>query len=140
MVESVVNPQDAEIRLMLPRRTGGDHDRQQLCVSLRCDVVQVRTGRRQGTTQGCRCCRSRYESTGLGDVFERFASLERGGKTDATLFRHDPGERAMWMRSGAIHKALLHKLRLHDSLRCRRGWIAWVIGGREIQEVVIAKE
>jgi|GEM_PF-861400 len=45
----------------------------------------------------------------------------------------------MWMRSGAIHKALLHKLRLHDSLRCRRGWIAWVIGVREIKEVVMAK-
>jgi hypothetical protein len=45
----------------------------------------------------------------------------------------------MWMRSGAIHKALLHKLRLRDSLRCRCGWIAWVIGVREIKEVVMAK-
>ena len=42
------------------------------------------------------------------------------------------------MRSGAIHKALLHKLRLRDSLRCR-GWIAWAIGVREIKEVVMAK-
>jgi hypothetical protein len=45
----------------------------------------------------------------------------------------------MWMRSGAIHKALLHKLRLRDSLRCRCGWVAWVIGVREIKEVVVAK-
>ena len=42
------------------------------------------------------------------------------------------------MRSGAIHKALLHKLRLRDSLRCR-GWIARFIGVREIKEVVMAK-
>jgi hypothetical protein len=42
------------------------------------------------------------------------------------------------MRSGAIRKALLHKLRLRDSLRCR-GWIAWAIGAREIKEVVMAK-
>jgi hypothetical protein len=45
----------------------------------------------------------------------------------------------MWMRFGATHKALLHKLRLRDSLRCRCGWIAWVIGVREIKEVVMAK-
>jgi hypothetical protein len=45
----------------------------------------------------------------------------------------------MWMRSGAIHKALLHKHRLRDSLRCRCGWIARAIGAREIKEVVMAK-
>jgi hypothetical protein len=42
------------------------------------------------------------------------------------------------MRSGAIHKALLLKLRLRDSFRCC-GWIAWAIGVREIKEVVMAK-
>jgi len=45
----------------------------------------------------------------------------------------------MWMRSGAIHKALSHRLRLGDSLRCRCGWIARFIGVREIREVVMAK-
>jgi hypothetical protein len=45
----------------------------------------------------------------------------------------------MWIRSGAIHKALLHKLRLRHCLRCRCGWIAWVIGVRAIKEVVVAK-
>jgi hypothetical protein len=44
----------------------------------------------------------------------------------------------MWMRAGAIHKALWHKLRLRDSLRCR-GWIAWAIGVRRIKEAVMAK-
>jgi hypothetical protein len=44
----------------------------------------------------------------------------------------------MWMKSGAIHKSLWHKLQLRDSLRCR-GWIAWFIGAREIKEVVMAK-
>jgi hypothetical protein len=45
----------------------------------------------------------------------------------------------MRMRSGAIHKALLHKLRLHDSLRCRCGGLAGVMEVREIKEVVMAK-
>ena len=45
----------------------------------------------------------------------------------------------MWMRLFAVFEALLHKLLLRDSLRCRCGWIAWVIGVREIKEVVVAK-
>ena len=37
------------------RRLRGEQYGQQLCVSLRSDVVQIRTGGcRQGTTQGCR--------------------------------------------------------------------------------------
>jgi hypothetical protein len=44
----------------------------------------------------------------------------------------------MWMRSGAIRQAFLHKFRLRDSWRCR-GWIARAIGARELKEVVMAK-
>src|ERR1019366_9802887 len=32
------------------------------------------------------------------------------------------GEEAMWMRSCAVCKALMIKLRLRDSVRCRCGW------------------
>src|SRR6266446_3282858 len=56
---------------------------------------------------------------------KRCASLERVGKTDAAQFRHDPWGRTMWMRSCALCKALLHKLRLCDSVRCQCGWIWW---------------
>ena len=41
-------------------------------------------------TKGCEFYGSEYESTGLGDVDERCASLERFGKTPANLFPHDP--------------------------------------------------
>jgi len=34
----------------------------------------------------------------------------------------------MWMRSCAVCKALLRKLRLCDSVRCHCGWIWWAIG------------
>src|ERR1700756_2620322 len=113
------------MRLTLPN-TGveGDEDGQQLCVSLRSHGVQVRTERRrQGTTQGCRFWGSRYESTGLGDVCGRSQSLERVGKTDATFFPCDPWGGAMWVRSCAACKALLHKPRSCDSVRCQCGRI-----------------
>src|ERR1700756_5697616 len=88
----------------------GDEDGQQLYVSLRGHVVQVRTERRrQRTTQGRPFSGSRYESTGLGDVCRRSQSLERVGKTDATFFPRDPWGGAMWMRSYAAFNALLHK-------------------------------
>jgi hypothetical protein len=32
------------------------------------------------------------------------------------------GEEAMWMRSCAVCKALMMKLRLRDCVRCRCGW------------------
>ncbi len=32
------------------------------------------------------------------------------------------GEEAMWMRSCAVCKSLMIKLRLRDSVRCRCGW------------------
>src|SRR5437016_5451205 len=124
MMEEIVptkcwNAIDAAKRLV-----EGDHDGQQLCVSLRSHVVQARTERcGQGTTQGCRFRGSRYESTGLGDVCERSPSFEGVGKTDATFFPRDPWGGAMWMRSCAACKALLHKLRLCDSVRCQCGWI-----------------
>src|SRR5947209_12190538 len=40
----------------------------------------------------------------------------------ATCFSHDPWGKAMWMRSCAVCKALLTKLNLRDSVRCRCGW------------------
>jgi hypothetical protein len=43
------------------------------------------------------------------------------------------------MRSCAVSKALLHKLRLGISARCRYGWIGRAIGIREIKEVIMAK-
>ncbi len=43
------------------------------------------------------------------------------------------------MRSCAVCKALLHKLRLRDSVCCRCGWIGRAIGAREIKEIVMAK-
>jgi hypothetical protein len=46
--------------------------------------------RQAGATKGCEFYRSAYESTGLGDVDERCASLEGSGKTPANLFSHDP--------------------------------------------------
>ncbi len=94
-----------------------------LC-SLRSDVVQVRTGRcRQGTTQGGGFWGPEYERNGLGNVGERCVSLEGVGKTGTTLFPHAPSGRTMWMRSCAFCKALLYKVRLCDSARCRCGWI-----------------
>ena len=45
----------------------------------------------------------------------------------------------MWMRSRPVCKALLHKLRLRDFVRCRCGWIGRAIGVREIKEIVMAK-
>jgi len=43
------------------------------------------------------------------------------------------------MRSGAVYKALLKKLRLRDSKPYRSSWIARAIGVREIKEIVMAK-
>jgi hypothetical protein len=45
----------------------------------------------------------------------------------------------MWMRSCAVCKVLLHKLRLRDFVRCQCRWIGRAIGVREIEEVVMAK-
>jgi len=76
-----------------------------------------------GATKGCEFYRSGYESTGLGDVDERCASLEGFGKTPANLFLARSSGETMWMRSCAICKALLRKLRLCDSVRCQCGWV-----------------
>ena len=64
-----------------------------------------------------------YERNGLGNVGERCVSLEGVGKTGTTLFPHAPSGRTTWMRSCAFCKALLYKVRLCDSARCRCGWI-----------------
>jgi hypothetical protein len=56
-------------------------------------------------------------------MFAEGVSLERVGKTDATFFPCDPWGGAMWMRSCAACKALLHKPRLCDSVRCQCGRI-----------------
>jgi hypothetical protein len=45
----------------------------------------------------------------------------------------------MWMRSCAVSRALLRKLRLCASVRCQCGWIGSAIGVREMKEVVMAK-
>jgi hypothetical protein len=56
----------------------------------------------------------------------------------------------MWMRSCAVCMALLHNIRLCDSVRCQCGWIwvdrlessadgVWPTEGNEIKEVVMAK-
>jgi hypothetical protein len=45
----------------------------------------------------------------------------------------------MWMKSYAVCKVLLHKLRLPDSVRRQCGCIARAMGVREIKEVVMAK-
>ena len=88
------------------------------------EVVQVRTARRrQGVAKGCGFSKSGYERTDLGDAGERCASIEGSGKAGANRFPHDPPGKRMWMRSCAICKALLHKLRLCESVRCQCGWI-----------------
>ena len=109
----------------VPRRwSGGNGNGRQLRVSLWSDVVQVRTARRrQGTAKGYELCGSGHESTGLGYVGKRRTSLEGFGKSDANRFSRDPRGKPMWMRSCAICKALLHKLRLCESVRCQCGWV-----------------
>jgi len=75
---------------------GGDPDGQQLCVSLRGDVVQIRTSRgTQRTTQGRRFWGSRCESTGLRDVCDGCPSLERVGRTRIPLSARRLGERVI---------------------------------------------
>ena len=46
----------------------------------------------------------------------------------------------MWMRLFAVCKALLHNLRLLDSLRYQCAWIGRAIGVPQIKKVVMAKE
>src|SRR5580700_2390754 len=109
----------------VPRRwRGGNGNGRQLRVSLWSDVVQVRTARRrQGTAKGYELCGSGHESIGLGYVGKRRTSLEGFGKADANRFSRDPRRKPMWMRSCAICKALLNKLRLCESVRCQCGWV-----------------
>jgi hypothetical protein len=91
-----------------------------------CGVMWCRFGQKDAGKELLRAADSwgsRYGSTGLDDVCERSPSLERVEKTDATFFPRDPWGGAMWMRSCAACKALLHKLMLCDSVRCQCGWI-----------------
>src|SRR5712692_3475101 len=81
---------------VLERDGGGDPDGQQICVSLRGDVVQIRTSRgTQRTTQGRRFWGSRCESTGLRDVCDGCPSLERVGRTRIPLSARRLGERVI---------------------------------------------
>jgi len=50
-------------------------------------------------------------------------SLEEFRRTGRDWSSPDPWRKLMWMTSCALCKALLHKVRLCDSVRCQCGWI-----------------
>jgi len=88
--------QSRQWKVIATYRWRGEADGQQLHVSLRSDVVPVRTARgSQGVAAGCELRKSGHQCTGLGDVEKRSASLEGSGKSGANqLSRRSAGRRS----------------------------------------------